>query len=60
MGGLGVRYEVKRNLVKKRELAAPPVPNAANCPVGTYLGSCTGCTVDEGELMLTCTQCKVR
>jgi hypothetical protein len=54
----GDPYESKRRMQEKKAQEAPEQPNAPGLPVGSYLGSCTGCSLTDNGATLSCTQCR--
>eukprot|EP01048_Picozoa_sp_COSAG05_P007722 COSAG05_NODE_553_length_8711_cov_165.199257_4_plen_228_part_00 len=56
----GDPFERKRDVMEQRRKTAPLEPNAADCPAGSYQGSCHGCSVysdASGRPTLKCKQC---
>lgn len=56
----GDPFETKRHVQQERWNRVPPAPNGENLPVGTYLQSCQGCSVNQSTAgkLLTCTHCR--
>ena len=57
----GDPFEHKKRIAEERRLSTPPAPNGPNIPRGPYMGTCQGCSIQEGRQgggdWLRCTHC---